>query len=142
MQFEKADQHKAEVIALLETQKLPAADLPALLDNFTVAVDHDGLKGVIGLEIYGSYGLLRSLAVDEKHRDKGIASGLLQQLETDAAQKGLKAIYLLTETAQSYFERKGYEHVARMDIAEAVKASSEFSHVCPQSAIAMVKYIN
>jgi amino-acid N-acetyltransferase len=92
--------------------------------------------------LYGSYGLLRSVAVDPQQRSKGIAAELLTRIEEIAIGLNLEGIYLLTETAADYFNKKGYEHIARMDIPEEVKASSEFSHVCPQSAIAMKKSIN
>jgi amino-acid N-acetyltransferase len=48
---------------------------------------------------------------------------------------------LLTETAPGYFETKGYQQITRADVPEEVQQSSEFSHVCPQSAIVMKKII-
>jgi len=142
MQTIQAQPYRADVINLLTAANLPTQDLPLLLDNFFVTTENDKLTGVIGLEIYGQYGLLRSLAVDATVRNIGVAGNLLHSIESLAVDKNLKAIYLLTETAQDYFDRKGYEHVARMDVPEEIKGSSEFSHVCPDSAIAMVKYIN
>jgi amino-acid N-acetyltransferase len=141
MEIKEAQLYREKVVALLSAEKLPVADLPDTLDNFFVVTENDEIAGVIGLEIYGSSGLLRSLAVSSSLRGKGIAAVLVDQLEAIAAEKGLEALYLLTETAKDYFEGKGYEHVARMDIPDEVKASSEFMHVCPESAIAMVKYI-
>jgi amino-acid N-acetyltransferase len=52
---------------------------------------------------------------------------------------GINWLYLLTETASEYFEAKGYERISREDAPAALSASSEFSHVCPVSAIVMKK---
>jgi amino-acid N-acetyltransferase len=142
IELKPAELYRDNVIELLSTEKLPTSDLPVMLNNFFVAVDDHGVSGVAGLEVYGNYGLLRSLAVNQNSRGRGIAADLVSKIESLAADKGLEAIYLLTETAKDYFERKGYEHIARMDIPEAVKASSEFTHVCPESATAMQKSLN
>ena len=142
IELKPAELYRDNVIELLTTEKLPTSDLPGMLNNFFVAVDDHEVTGVAGLEVYGNYGLLRSLAVNQNSRGRGIAANLLDKIESLASNKGLEAIYLLTETAKDYFEGKGYEHIARMDIPDAVKASSEFTHVCPESATAMQKSLN
>jgi amino-acid N-acetyltransferase len=141
MLIEKA-KGREEIAAMLSAEKLPVDDLPEHPDNFFVATDNGRLTGVIGLEIYGDYGLLRSLAVVSEYRNKGIAGKLMEQLESIAKSKGLKELYLLTETAPGYFERKGFQKVTRNGVPEEVKTSSEFSHVCPVSAIVMKKLIS
>lgn len=114
-------------------------DLPASLDNFFVALDDHKIIGAIGLEQYDNCGLLRSMVVDKEHRNKNIASLLVQQLEDYATKIGIDGMYLLTETAPEYFKRKGYEQISRDDAPAPIQASSEFSHVCPVSAIVMKK---
>lgn len=138
---DQAQHYKDQVTALLAAEKLPVADLPHTLDNFVVAIEDAAVIGVAGLEIYGNYGLLRSLAVSADYRGNGIAAKLLGQIEALAALKALKEIYLLTETAPGYFEGKGYGKITRADVPTEVQGSSEFSHVCPQSAIVMKKSI-
>jgi amino-acid N-acetyltransferase len=142
MIINQAKNYREDIITLLSSEKLPAGDLPATLENFLMAVQDDELIGVIGLEIYGNYGLLRSLAVKPAFRGQNIAGKLIAQIETLTASKGLKAIFLLTETATDYFARKGYEKITRNDVPEEVQQSSEFSHVCPQSANVMKKDIS
>jgi len=141
MKIENATPYKEQIIELLAAQKLPVEDLPDRLENFVVAFDGDELAGVAGIEIYGRYGLLRSVAVNPAYRNKGIAAGLLAEIERIAAQKGLHEIILLTETAPDYFAKKGFQQISRSEIAPEVQQSSEFSHVCPQSAIAMKREI-
>ena len=141
MQIEKAENYKAAVIALLANEKLPTDDLPQILDKFVVAKQGEEVIGVAGVEIYESYGLLRSVAVSAAERGKGIAKQLLGKVEKLAAAQSLQAIFLLTETAPEYFGKKGYQKIARAEVPAEVQQSTEFSHVCPQSAIVMKKII-
>lgn len=138
----KATQEQRQgIVELLLLEKLPVEDLPESMENFFVALDDDKVVGVVGLEVYGSNVLLRSLAVEKNYRNKGIADKLISELEKFAA--GLKAedIYLLTETAEAYFVKKNFAHVNRNNVPAALQASSEFSHTCPVSAIVMKKKI-
>ncbi len=130
------------IVALLISQNLPVEDLPETLDSFLVARTNDQLVGVVGIETYGDFALLRSLAVHPEFRGQGIADQLVRNIEKHASSKGLKEIYLLTETAPEYFDRKGYQRITRSGFPEAVQQSSEFSHVCPQSSIVMKKTLN
>ena len=139
MEITEAIDYRNDIIALLSAEKLPTSDLPATLKNFLAMAENDELIGVSGLETYGKYGLLRSLAVRSDYRNRSIAGKLVEQIENIAAAEGLKAIFLLTETASDYFSRKGYRIITRTEIPFEVQQSSEFSHLCPQSAIAMKK---
>jgi len=139
MDITEAINYKDDVIALLSSEKLPTDDLPATLKNFLVVTENEELIGVAGLETYGRYGLLRSLAVRPDYRNQSIASKLVEQIEKLALTEELKSIFLLTETAPDYFTRKGYHIIIRTEIPAEVQQSSEFSHVCPQSAIPMKK---
>jgi amino-acid N-acetyltransferase len=141
MIIEQANNQREDIAAILSAEKLPVDDLPETLDNFLVATETGKLIGVAGLEIYGAYGLLRSLAVLPGYRNKGIAGKLLARLESLAASRGLKELYLLTETAPGYFAAKAFQNITRNEVPEEVKQSSEFSHVCPVSAIVMKKSI-
>lgn len=128
-----------EIIDLLQSQQLPVADLPLILTDFFVAKDAGKIVGVIGMERYGAVGLLRSMAVHPDFRNQHIAASLVQELEKRAQSTGIKSIYLLTETASGYFIRKGFITVQRDQVPDAIKSSSEFSHVCPVSAMVMAK---
>jgi amino-acid N-acetyltransferase len=137
-----SDSQRALVIALLQTEKLPVEDLPSSLDNFYVALKDNTVIGAIGLEQYGNYALLRSMVVSREHRNKNIASNLVDELENYSKHLGIIAMYLLTETAPIYFEKKGYQRIKREDVPAEVRGSSEFSHVCPASAVVMKKELH
>lgn len=133
--------HRQAIVTLLQSEKLPVEDLPGELDNFFIALDDDNVVGIVGLEKYNNCGLLRSLVVNKYYRNEKIAGKLVTQLEEKAQELDVDCIYLLTETAPDYFARKGYEKIKREEVPAHLLSSSEFSHVCPQSAIVMRKYI-
>lgn len=139
MIIDQARPYREKVIELLAAEKLPVADLPQTLANFIVAIQDGNVVGVGGVEIYGHYGLLRSLAVHPEHRSIGIAGKLLARLDGMSKKNGLTALYLLTETAPAYFEQKKFIKITREDVPAEVQRSTEFSHVCPVSAIVMKK---
>jgi amino-acid N-acetyltransferase len=141
MIVDQSQPYKEKIIELLVAEKLPVADLPETLDNFIVAIQDGSVVGVGGVEVYGNYGLLRSLVVHPEHRGAGIAGKLLARLDSMSKQKGLSELYLLTETAPAYFEQKNYKKITRDNVPPDVQRSSEFSHVCPVSAIVMKKKI-
>jgi amino-acid N-acetyltransferase len=142
MEILEATGYRTDVEALLNGEKLPVSDLPESLDNFLVAQENGLVIGTAGIEIYGEHGLLRSIAVNTASRNKGIAGKLLERIENLARAKELKTLFLLTETAPDYFSRKGYKTIGRADVPVEVQRSSEFSFVCPQSAIVMMKALS
>jgi amino-acid N-acetyltransferase len=139
MIIDQAQTYRDKILELLIAEKLPVADLPETLDNFIVAIQDGNVVGVGGVEVYGKYGLLRSMAVHPEHRNAGIAGKLLSRLDSVSKKNGLSALYLLTETAPAYFERKKYHQIMRKEVPAEVQGSTEFSHICPVSAIVMKK---
>jgi amino-acid N-acetyltransferase len=97
------------------------------------------LVGVIGVEPLGEAGLLRSLAVAEPQRGKGIAKALYSRLLGYVHMKGIKNLYLLTLTAKGYFSKLGFASIERSAVPEDVRATLEFQSLCPQTAVCMVK---
>ncbi len=142
IKIRSANQNDFDAVAiLLSAEKLPVDDIDSSLNNFFAAVDGNEIVGAIGLEVYGKYGLLRSMITNSAYRNKGIAAKLVQRLFEHAQSLSLKEIYLLTETAEKYFANKGFAAVQRDHVPEAIKQSQEFSHVCPSTAIVMKKEI-
>ncbi len=71
------DKLRQSIVSLLQAEKLPVEDLPSLLDNFFVTIEDNKVIGVIGLEQYDNCGLLRSMVVNNRYRNKNIASRLV-----------------------------------------------------------------
>lgn len=91
----------------------------------------------MGVEIYGAAGLLRSVAVDIPHRGLGLGIQLTETALEMAKQRGVKTLYLLTETAADFFLRFGFKKVTRADVEAALKASAEFTGACPDTAVVL-----
>jgi amino-acid N-acetyltransferase len=128
--------------SLLKASNLPADDLSYQKDLLVGYYEGDTLVGTGGLEIHGAYALLRSLSVKLGIRGKAVGTTITAYLLDEAKKRKLKAIYLLTETARDFFQKKGFTDVPREHVPEEVKASSEFAHVCPTSAVVMMLPIN
>ncbi len=127
------------ITALLERCKLPAADVAPHLANFTVAREGERLVGVIGLEAHGTLGLLRSLAVDEEHRGNGLARRLYATELGVARRLRIEQLYCLTTTARGFFEMLGWRALLRDEVPEVIRATAEFTTLCPASAICLVR---
>jgi amino-acid N-acetyltransferase len=122
---------------LIDQAELPTAGVQDHVSHFLVAVDENRLLGTVGIEIYESVGLLRSLAVTSDVRGKGLGSRLVESVLDVAREKKLNTIYLLTTTADEYFPRFGFERIARGEIDARLQASEELRGACPRSAVCM-----
>ena len=126
---------RAGVEALLQAAKLPIQGVAEHVASFVVAdAASRELTGAAGLELYGTSALLRSLVVDADSNRRGLGSLLTRRALAKARSSGATEVFLLTETAQAFFERRGFQRVARSAVAPAVTASSEFNGACPDSA--------
>ena len=130
----------AAIQTLLIDNKLPTADLNELdLSCFLGCGTEGAPTGVIGLEIYQQHALLRSLVVASDKRGTGCGQALVTAIEKLASDKGVHRLFLLTETAEHFFSQQGYNVVERQQLPASIKATREFTSLCPQSAIVMTK---
>jgi amino-acid N-acetyltransferase len=128
------------VRALLAAAGLPVADLTAArLDGFWGCGESPDLTGVVGLEIYGTVALLRSLAVAPAWRGRGLGAALLAHAERAARRRGLAALYLLTTTAEAFFSRRGYVRLPRAAAPSVLRQTTEFAALCPASAVCLTR---
>lgn len=126
--------------AWLAEAGLPSEDLGA--DNmaaFLLATKDGCPCGMIGLENFGSAGLLRSLVVDPASRGAGLGRRLVDELEARAAGKGVKDLWLLTIDADPFFARLGYIVRGREEAPDSIRGTPEFSSLCPGDAVLMFK---
>jgi len=125
---------------LLILCELPQEDItPEKLRHFLVLREKGQVIGVVGVEVFGRFGLLRSLAVDSRYRRKGFASQLAEKAEEYAASLKIETLYLLTTTAEGFFSRLSYLRVQRDSAPPPVQGTAEFKNLCPVSAVCMVK---
>jgi amino-acid N-acetyltransferase len=133
---------RSTAVALLQAQGLPASDITDKhLEHFFFVGSDGSPAGLVGLELYGTDALLRSLVVAENSRNKGLGATLIDHAERYAASKGIQSIYLLTTTAEAFFKRLGYERTERSTAPPSIERTREFAGLCPASSAFMSKQI-
>jgi amino-acid N-acetyltransferase len=126
--------------ARLQSNHLPTSDLETGTEVLLfVAGPTQQPSGVVGIQVFDSVALLRSLAVSESERGKGLGAALVHYAEQHAASLGIRTIYLLTTTAAEFFEAHGYNTINREEAPEPIVGSSQFSNLCPTSSALMAK---
>jgi amino-acid N-acetyltransferase len=125
------------VLDLLQRTKLPRAEIERHVPTILVAREGERIVGCAAIEPYGAAALLRSVAVEPSSRGLGLGQQLTRAALDLARARGVKSVYLLTETAAEFFPRFGFRTVARKEVDPGVQRSVEFTGACPDSAIAM-----
>ncbi|MFI5235397.1 MAG: arsenic resistance N-acetyltransferase ArsN2 [Gemmatimonadales bacterium] len=123
---------------LLSMHRLPLVGVREGIAGFMVAEEDGALAGVIGLEVRGGYGLLRSAAVAPDHQGKGVGRALVARVLAEARVRKLKAVYLLTTTAEGYFPVFGFAVTDRAAAPKEMQTTAEFAGACDATAVAMV----
>lgn len=126
---------------LLKDAGLPYEKFEAHLLTFITAKEGDALIGTMGMEVYGGVALLRSLVVTTSRRGAGIGGALYSRIEQLAHRKGVQTLYLLTQTAQHFFSRRGFNVIKREEAPAAIQNTGEFVSHCPLAAVCMKKEI-
>ncbi len=110
-------------------------------ENYVVAEGDGKIIGSAGVEVYGRYGLLRSVAVSPDWQGSRIGRSLILERLYWAKAHGLVSMFALTTTPR-YFERLGFQMVDRNSIPAGIRFSREFTSVCPETAPALVIAVN
>jgi amino-acid N-acetyltransferase len=126
-----------KIIELLEKVSLPTVGVEEIIPEMLVLKDNNQITGCAALEMYGPFALLRSVAINKEYQRTGLGSMLVRAILKHAKARRVQELYLLTETAPSFFESHGFKIIDRNSLPETVKNSPEVSTICPQSAIAM-----
>ena len=132
----------AGVKKLLSMSNLASSDLTAAhLRHFFGLGTKEELEGIVGLELFDTVGLLRSLAVGSSKRRVGLGSKLVAHAENYARDHAIESLYLLTVTAEDFFTHRGYKRISRKDAPAAIRETTEFCGICPVSSALMVKHL-
>jgi UDP-N-acetylmuramate: L-alanyl-gamma-D-glutamyl-meso-diaminopimelate ligase len=100
---------------------------------FFVLTNERGVVGSVALEVLNDDAILRALAVDPTDRGAGYGWMLADMAISQARWRGVRRIYLLTETASDFFAAKfGFRVVDRSTLSKPVAASETFT--APNSA--------
>ncbi len=146
MVFRKiSESEKEKAYNLLIINKLPIEDISENVMLFG-AFKGEKMLGIIGLEVLKEgnilRGLLRSTAVEIQARTHGIGTFLVAGLEKQAAQTGISELYLLTTSAENFFQKLNFEKIVRENAPLSLKQTGQFSDICPASATIMKKKIS
>ena len=124
---------------LLTKSNLPVEGVKDSIGSFVVAESDGRVVGVGGVERCGDYGLLRSVAVDPAARGRGVGAAMTERLIADSQESGLRALYLLTTTAENYFPSFGFDKTPREAVPTEIQQTAEFRDLCPSSATVMLR---
>lgn len=139
----QAGPERAGAIRLLQSAALPSADLTdAHMKHFFYCGTAASPFGLVGLEFCGPDALLRSLVVVPGRQGSGLGAALVDKAEAHARARGVRSVFLLTNTAEAFFKKRGYAPADRATAPDAIRGSREFSDLCPASAAFLVKALS
>jgi amino-acid N-acetyltransferase len=127
---------------LLDKTKLNKVGIAENLDNFLVVEDLrseplPSIVGMVGLEIYGDKGILRSLVLRSEGWNSKVGVELIALIISYGWRKGLKEIYLMASSSRSFFEYWGFVELAWDDVPDQLKVSSQFTEYNPSYVTVM-----
>jgi len=137
-----ARDEKDEVRELLSECGLPTRYVHRHLKSFLVAKAGEKTVGVIGVELYGRVGLLRSLCVDPDFRDRGIALALNEKMLDDARAQKIDRLYLFTLRAEKFAAKLGFRKLEKSRIPRSIRATWQYRSFRPYPVVCMVKEIS
>lgn len=123
---EVMDDDRVGVWTLLDAHHLPSAGLARPTTRLWVAREDGRVVGVAGLERYGDVALLRSVATARDRQGKGIARSLCGVVLAAARTSGVQRAFLLTEKAEGFFQKIGFESLDRSEVDPRLLDSAEF----------------
>jgi amino-acid N-acetyltransferase len=125
--------------AMLSASDLPADGIHEHVAELIVAKWAGETIGAVAIETAGHAALLRSLCVSPRHRGQTVGTRLLTAVETKAASRGVREVYLLTTSAAAFFEHHGFSRISRADAPAAIRSTRQFLSLCPSTAVCMRK---
>lgn len=143
VEIERARAEDADdVLRLVEANRLTTDGLLDHLASILVArLERRRIVGTAALELYADGALLRSVAVSADVRGCGLGTTLTQSALRMATDLGACDVYLLTFTAEQYFQRFGFRSLDRGEVPPSVRESVQFKHACPSNAVVMRKQL-
>lgn len=112
------------------------SDAPSWGPQGVWVIEGDGLVATATAEVRGTDAYLRGVAAREDVRGRELGTLVVAAAVGDARRRGAWRCFLLTETAEPFFDRLGFARVAR----EAIPSwALDLSPECPVSASAMAR---
>ena len=123
---------------LLQNSSLPTVGLSLASAQFLLAeTKANEVIGVLGAQHNEAATLFRSFAVISPWRGKGVGMALVKTMLNRLQEQNRTVLYLLTETAASYFEGLGFQFISREEIPQILLVQSGLDQACPCSSQCM-----
>lgn len=141
LEQQPASGHDQDLKAALQAAGLPIDDLEQSGRTFFRFTDQGHIVGFGGLESYGDCALLRSVVVLPDQRGRGHGEAISRQMLDQAARDGARTVYLLTESAATFFEHMGFAKIDRAAAPAVILQTRQAASLCPASAGLFAKAI-
>lgn len=127
---------------LLAVCLLPSQEVDDANCAFFVAESERGIIGVCCIEsCSGGVALLRLLGVMPGYRKQQIGRRLVHRAMNHAEEQGRDHLYLLTDTAKSYFQSIGFTHLEKKAAPSELNQSKLFSQSSRTNAQLMFRHL-
>ena len=125
------------ILNLLSYYNLITQDIDLNKQYFLGFKQQKDCVAIGALEFHRPYALIRSVVVSPEHQHKGYAKIICQALFQHALSEKIIELYLLTETADEFFSRQGFELIDRDTAPQIIKSTPQFNTLCPGDARVM-----
>ncbi|SMO67400.1 GNAT family N-acetyltransferase [Melghirimyces algeriensis] len=109
-------------------------------ENFLMVDDcrsHQSV-GTVGLEVYGTKGVLRSFVLEKRFRNAKSILELIGVILSHVQRSSLQEIYLITGINPDIFQVFGFEPLDWESLPEEIRSSAQNRNVGPQEGIPMI----
>jgi N-acetylglutamate synthase-like GNAT family acetyltransferase len=125
----------ADLKAALEAASLPTGDLTEGGRRFFRCEDDGRVVGYGGYELYGEHALLRSVVVLPESRGRGYGRQVAEGVLEHARQAGARNAFLLTTSAEAFFEHAGFRRIERASAPASILATRQAATICSTAAL-------
>jgi amino-acid N-acetyltransferase len=132
---------KHQIRRLLSECELPTLYIHRHLRSFMVAKRAKKIVGVIGVEVYGRVGLLRSMCVDQAYRGQGIAKMLHARILAYAQMRKVGRLYVFTLNAEKFASKLGFHKIDKKRIPKSIRSTWQFRGSRRYPVVSMMKKI-
>jgi amino-acid N-acetyltransferase len=132
---------KNQIRRLLSECELPTLYIHRHLKSFMVAKEGKKIVGVIGVEVYGRVGLLRSMCVDQAYRGQGIAKMLYAKILVYAQMRRISRLYVFTWDAEKFASKLGFHKIDKKRIPKSIRSTWQFRSFGRYPVVCMMKKI-
>jgi HAD superfamily hydrolase (TIGR01450 family) len=130
---------RADEIKAIRGLTEASPDVPSWGPDGVWVIEDGGLLATATAEVRGTEAYLRGVTTREDARGRELGTLVVAAAVGDARRRGASRCFLLTETAEPFFDRLGFRRVAREGVPSW---ALERSPACPVGAAAMARELD